>query len=182
MIVKLKSAAVFLLGALSCLALAACSRSNSSQVDYAMGDKVRVGPLTYSVLDATWKGELGEGFQIRAPSQRFLLLTISVTNGGGDDVSIPLLQLEGANGKMFQEVANGDGVDDYIGIIRTISPARTLQGRLIFDVPLTSYRLRLVDGGEPAFEKSAFVQIPLNLNADTPLLNGPSVTPPSVVR
>lgn len=177
-----KRAAVLQFAVLACLFVAACSRSSSTQVDYTMGEKVRVGPLTYSVLDATWKGELGEGFQVRAPSQRFLLLTISVTNGGGDDVSIPLLQLEGANGKMYQELANGDGVDDYIGLLRTISPARTLQGRLVFDVPLTSYRLRLVDGGEPAFEKSAFVQIPLNLNADTPLLNGPSVNGPSVAR
>jgi len=136
-----------------------------------MGEKVLVGPLTYSVIDATWKSELGQGYQVRTPSQRFLLLNLSVTNGGHQDASLPLLQLEGANGATFQELTNGDGVDQYLGILRNIAPAETLQGRVIFDVPLTSYRLRLVDGGDPAFEKFAWVQIPFNLNTETPLLN-----------
>lgn len=156
--------------AFACLLLAGCGRSSSAQIDYTMGEKVTVGPLTYSVNDATWKGQLGEGYQVRTPNQRFLLLSVSVTNGGGGDVSIPLLQLEDSGGHRYQEVPNGDGVDQYIGILRNISPAQTLQGRLVFDVPLTSYRLRVVDGGDPAFEKFAWVQIPLNLNADTPLL------------
>jgi hypothetical protein len=154
------------------LILAGCGQSsNSTPIDGAMGDKVKVGPLVYSVIDASWKGELGEGYKIRTPSQRFLLLTVSITNSGGNDVSVPMLQLEGNNGQSYQELANGDGVDQYIGILRNISPSQTLQGRMLFDVPLTSFRLRLVDGGEPGFEKYGFVQIPLNLNAESPVLS-----------
>src|SRR3974390_3400983 len=90
-----------------CLWLSGCSRSVPEQTEFTMGEKVKVGSVVYSVIDSTWKGQLGEGYKIRTPNQRFLLLTVSVTNGGGGDVSIPLLQVEGANGQMFQELPNG---------------------------------------------------------------------------
>jgi hypothetical protein len=136
-----------------------------------MGEKAIIGTLTYSVIDATWASELGQGFQIRTPNQRFLLLNLVVTNTGNQDISIPLLQLQASSGTTFQELTNGDGVDQYLGILRTVAAAQTIQGRVVFDVPLTSYRLRVVDGADPAFEKFAWVQIPLNLNTEIPLLN-----------
>ena len=53
-----------------------------------------------------------------------------------------------------------------------MKPAETLQGRVIFDVPLSSFRLRLPDGGESGYEKYAWVNIPLSISAgevQTPL-------------
>jgi hypothetical protein len=94
------------------------------------------------------------------------MITLSATNGGGKEVSIPLLTLEGDN-KEFRELENGDGVSNWFGLIRTISPAETRQGNIVFDVPLTSYRLRLTDGGEPGTEKFVWVDIPLRLDTDT---------------
>jgi hypothetical protein len=153
--------------AFACLLLVGCSKGSSSQIDYGMGDKIAVGPLTYTVIDASWKGQLGESYKTRTPEQRFLLLTVSVTNSGGKEVSVPLLQLEGPNGQMFNEVPNGDGVDHWFGLLRTINPAQTQQGLILFDVPLTSYRLRLTDGGDPGFERYAWVKVPLQIDADT---------------
>jgi hypothetical protein len=147
--------------------LASCNKVNSSQIDFDMGNKVVVGPLSYTVVDATWKGQLGESYKTRTPEQRFLLLTIAVTNSGGKEISIPLLQLEGPNGRTFTELPDGDGVDQWFGLLRTISPAQTQQGRILFDAPLTSYRLRLTDGGEPGFERFAWVQVPLHIDTDT---------------
>jgi len=167
----LSRAGLALLSIVAYLLLAGCRRPAPAPVNYDMGDKVTVGPLTYSVIDSSWKGELGEGYKIRTPTQRFLLLMVSIANNGGNEISVPLLQLAGPNGEMFPELADGDGVNQWIGILRTMSPGQTLQGRLVFDVPLTSYRLRLVDGGDPGFEKYAWVQIPLKLDADTPLFN-----------
>ena len=161
------------LSPLACLLLAACSPSGPAQSEYSMGERVPVGQLTYSVVDTSWKGQLGDGYQVRTPNQRFLLVTVSVTNGGGSQISMPLLQLEGANGQMYKEVNNGEGVDNYIGLLRNIAPAQTLQGRLLFDVPLSSYRLRVVDGVDPAFEKAAWVKLPLNLDGDAPLVSLP---------
>jgi len=137
------------------------------QSEYPLGEKVPVGPLTYTVVETTWRSQLGQTLNIRAPQKRFLLITISVTNGGGHEISVPLLQLEDANGKTYSESDNGEGVDNWFGILRTLRPAETQQGRLLFDVPLTSFKLRLTDGGEPGTEKYAWVQIPLRMDIDS---------------
>ena len=49
------------------------------------------------------------------------------------------------------------------------------KGRLLFDVPLTAFKLRVPDNGEPGYEKFADVEIPLRIDSDeivTPLPNG----------
>ena len=147
--------------------LGGCTPQPVTQSEYLMGEKVPVGPLTYTVVETVWKSQLGQMLKIRVPQKRFLLITLSVTNGGGHEVSVPLLQLEDANGKTYTESDNGEGVDNWFGILRNLNPAETLQGRLLFDVPLTSFRLRLTDAGEPGSEKYAWVPIPLRMDIDT---------------
>jgi hypothetical protein len=109
---------------------------------------------------------LGDVFKTRTPDQRFLLITVSATNGGGSEISVPLFTMEGQNGQSFRESDNGEGVDNWFGLLRTLKPAETQQGRILFDVPLSSYRLRLTDGGEPGVENYAWVEIPLHLDTD----------------
>jgi len=128
-----------------------------------------VGQITYSVIETTWKTQLGESFKARTPEQRFLLIRISVTNGTGKDVSIPLLTLEGPNGQTYRELANGDGVDNWFGVLRTISPGQTQQGNVVFDAPLTSFKLRMPDLNESGFDGYASVQIPLRMDPDLPI-------------
>ncbi len=170
---RLAVASTLLLGCL----LTGCNRGNSSQLDFQMGEKVPLGPLTYNVIDTSWRSQMGDLFQLRVPQQRFLLITVSVTNGGGNDVSVPLLSLENANGQMIRESENGQGVDNWFGLLRTIAPAQTQQGKILFDVPLSSYKLRLTDGGEADSEKYAWVNIPLRMDVDsqvqTPLPGAP---------
>lgn len=150
------------------LSLPGCgaARQNSVHLDYDMGERVTVGPLTYNVVESSWRSQLGSDFHLRAPQQRFLMITVSVTNGGGHEVSVPLLTLENANGQTFLESENGEGVDNWFGILRTIAPAQTQQGRILFDVPLTSYKLRLSDGGPAGSEKYALVTIPLRMDTE----------------
>lgn len=143
-----------------------------------MGDRVAVGPLTYNVVETAWRSQLGADFKLRVPQERFLLITISVTNGGGKEVSVPLLSLENQNGKVYQESDNGESVDNWFGLLRSLTPAQTQQGRLLFDVPLTSYRLRITDGGEPGNEKTSFIRIPLRMDGDSGLDTAPVVRPP----
>ncbi len=154
---------IFLLGGL----LTGCQKATPSRVEYSMGEKVPFGPLTYNVLDSSWQTQLGDTFKLRIPQQRFLVLTVSVTNGGGNDVSVPLFTLENSNGQDYLESDDGEGVDNWFGLLRTITPAQTQQGKLIFDVPLTSYRLRLTDGAGPGLEKYTWVTIPLRMDVDT---------------
>jgi hypothetical protein len=150
------------------LLLTGCRSTAPSRAEFQMGDKVAAGPLTYNVVEKVWRSQLGEGFVTRSPQNRFLVITLSATNGGGRDVSVPLLQLEGPDGKIYQEIENGEGVENWLGILRTVEPAQTQQGRIVFDVPLSSYRLRLSDG-DSVSGHYAYVQIPLQIDADPPV-------------
>jgi hypothetical protein len=146
-----------------------CGKPRETHTDYSMGERVPVGQLTYSVVDSAWRNQLGESFRVRSPEQRFLLVKISVTNPTSKDVSIPLLTLEGSNGQTYRELANGEGVENWFGLLRTISPGETQQGNVLFDVPLTSYKLRMPDVADEGLEKYASVQIPLRIDSDLPL-------------
>jgi hypothetical protein len=147
--------------------LAGCSRGERPPAESSMGEKVALGPLTYSVIDGSWQNQLGDALKIRPAQQRFLILTLSVTNGGGSDISIPLLSLENSDGRDFVESDNGEGVDDWLGLLRNIGPVETVKGKIVFDVPLSSYKLRLTDGAGPGLEKYGWVTIPLRLDVDT---------------
>jgi hypothetical protein len=148
------------------LLLTGCNKQNSTQINFQMGDRITAGPVSYNVIQTVWRTQLGDIFKTRVPENRYLMITLSATNGGGKEISIPLLTLESDN-KEYRELENGDGVNNWFGLIRTISPAETRQGNIVFDVPLTSYRLRLTDGGEPGTEKFVWVDIPLRIDVDT---------------
>jgi hypothetical protein len=87
---------------------------------------------------------------------------------GGSKVSIPVLQLENYNGRSYRELEGGESISNWLGVLRTVRPAETLEGQILFDVPLTSYRLRVPDGAGPGEEKYAWISIPLRLDVDAP--------------
>ena len=132
-----------------------------------MGEHVSVAPLTYYVIESRSASQLGDLLKARPVQDRFLLISLSITNGSGKDVSVPLLEVENPNGQSFKESENGEGVSNWMGVLRTVSSNQTIQGQILFDVPLSSYRLRLPDGGEPGTEKYAWVQIPLRVDTDS---------------
>ena len=147
--------------------LGGCRKQNSTQINYQMGERIVAGPMVYNVVQTVWRTQLGDLFKLRTPEHRFLVVTLSATNSGGKEVSIPFLTLEGPDRKEYREIEDGDGVDNWFGLLRTIQPAETRQGEVVFDVPLTSYRLRLTDGGEPGTEKNVWVDMPLRMDTDT---------------
>jgi hypothetical protein len=149
------------------LLCSSCNEENSAKLSYQMGEKISLGPFTYNVIQTAWRNQLGEGFKIRSPQQRFLLISISATNGGGKEVALPLFKLENERGVFVTESDSSEGVPNGLSILRSVAPAETLQGALLFDVPLGSYKLHLTDGGEPGSEKIAIVEIPLRMDVDT---------------
>jgi len=149
-------------------AAAGCRQTQAKTV-YGVGEKVVSGPLSYNVIDASWKAQLGESFKVRLPEQRFLVITLSITNGSGHDISIPFLQIEDEKGNTREELQNGEGVDNWLGMLRTVSPAQTIEGKILFDAPLTSYRLRLPDGSQPGQEHFVWAEIPLQIDTDAPI-------------
>lgn len=151
-----------------------------------MGERASVGKLVFNVTDTEWKATVGESAKARIPEHRFLIVKLSVTNSGSQQAGVPLLNVYNAEGKAFRESDNGDGINNWMGLLRLVKPAETLQGAILFDVPLASYKLQITDGGEPDNEIIAYVDLPLNLETDPilaeppaiPSLTQPSVEPP----
>src|SRR5438132_1964291 len=90
-----------------------CRPKAAPRNEYNIGDKVPLGSLTYTVLQSEWRSQLGTVPTVRMPQSGFLLIRISVTNGGGKEVGIPLLNLENSSGDSFTELADGQGVDGW---------------------------------------------------------------------
>lgn len=99
----------------------------------------------------------------RLPERNFLLVHLSVTNSGGQKASIPFFSVENSRGEHFPESENGQGVDNWLGVLRELKPAETEEGWIVFDVPHNSYRLQLLDNGDEGNERVAYVDLPLRL-------------------
>ncbi|MBI1897078.1 MAG: DUF4352 domain-containing protein [Acidobacteria bacterium] len=147
--------------------LAACRQTGDSPAGntYSMGERVHLGPLTYNVLESEWRSQLNSTTGLRTPQKgRFLLIKLSITNGGSGDVGLPLLFLEDAKGQSYRELDEGvDGVEHWLGLLRNVSPAETEQGVIVFDVPPGAYKLRVSDGGDIRNEKTATIEIPYEI-------------------
>jgi hypothetical protein len=149
------------------LPLAGCKKDESQQTNFQMGDRVIATPVVYNVVQTVWRTQLGNSFKVRVPDHRYLLISLSAINNGGKAVTVPFFTLEGSNREEYRELQDGDGVDNWFGLLREIAPGETRLGNIVFDVPLASYRLRLTNGGEPGSERLVWVDIPLRIDTDT---------------
>jgi len=145
-----------------------CQRKASGNARvWRMGEQVKVGPLIYSVLEAEWHADLRAGDKQVVPQNRFLMVRLSVTNSGGQPVSVPGVSLEGAGGEAYYEQTEVEGVPDRLPPLRHLAPAETIVGRVLFDAPQNAYRLRVREEGEPDQPEdklaAALIDIPLNL-------------------
>jgi hypothetical protein len=159
-----------------CLMLAALSGCTEKQAVHQVGEKVQLGGVVYSVLDTEWASQLETGGAApRLPQHRFLIVRVNVNNAGNREVNLPLLHLVGTDKAEHLELNDGQGVSGWMGILRTLNPTESKDGRLLFDVPVTgSYSLRLTDGSsEVESEKTAMVVLPASgkHSMESPLLN-----------
>jgi hypothetical protein len=169
----------FFLAAASSFALlpVGCGSSNSTESPkenpkpFKMGERAAVGVLTYNILESTYTSQLGESTNPRIPESRFLVMRISVTNGGGKDIDIPLFTLVDEKGQKYQELQNGDGVKSWFGIIRKVAPTMTEEGRIVFDVKPQNYRLLITDGAETGQELIASIEVPMDFDTAEPILD-----------
>jgi Domain of unknown function (DUF4352) len=142
---------------------------------YATGERIDVGSVTYTVHDAEWVTELPTGAdKPRAPKQRFLIVHLAVNNAGHAEVTPPLLHVVDAANVEHIELAEGQGVPSWLGVLRNVKPGESIQGRVLFDVPPGAYNLKVTDGAEPENEKTALVKLPeAKAHMESPLLNAP---------
>lgn len=153
--------------------MAGCRKAAPSGYTVPMGELVSVGPITYTVFEEEWKTELESGGGPRSPRNRFLVLRLTVTNGGGSDFNMPLLKLEDGKGKIYLEEQSGEGVGEWLGLIRVVKRNETANGRILFDVPPGSYKLHVFDNGDLENQQVKYVEIPFSME---PKVN---VNPPS---
>ncbi|MGA2144660.1 MAG: hypothetical protein ABSH49_06835 [Bryobacteraceae bacterium] len=141
--------------------LAACSADHPAPLRvhlYALGDRVNIGHLVYQVFEMQWKPVLGDGPDARVPQNRFLILRFSATNSGGADEIVPNMSLEDQAGNSYPELKDGTKVPLWVGYLRQVAPADSVQGSVVFDLPPKSYKLRLWDEDHV---NSALIDLPL---------------------
>lgn len=143
--------------------LASCGEGPGEVRTYALGQKATLGHLTYVAIETQWYPAFGAGPGARAPQNQFLLVRLSVSNGGGSDASVQNLSVEDSSGHRFSELSNGDQVPDWIGVLRTLAPADTLAGNAVFDVPTGHYTLHIFDEDG---KHEALIDLPLNFQKE----------------
>ncbi len=141
-----------------------CSKTDKgSDAVHPMGDRVQVGPLIYTVLEADWMNQLGSGANVRTPKNRFLVIRVAIENVGNKEITLPLLSVINSKKEETLELDNGEGVEEWLGLLRQMTPSNTVNGKIVFDVPSSEYSLRLTNGADPENEKFSYVGIPLKL-------------------
>jgi len=133
---------------------------------YNMGDKVAVGHITYVVYETQWMTHLGPATEARVPQNRFFLVRMSAVNGANTDVIVPNFTIEDDNGNSYPELGGdqAQGVPQYIGYLRRVKPAETVQGHALFDAPPRHYKLKLLDENS---DQMAYVDIPLSFTSES---------------
>jgi hypothetical protein len=147
---------------------------------YLMGSPATVGPLSYTVLHSAWVDNVETVDGMATAKQHFLVLELSITNAGPEDAAAPLLFVADEKGKETMEEQKMTGSPNWLGLMRVIKPLETLSGKIVFDVPMANYKLKVTSGGDPEKEVEAFVDVPLRL--DGPGTAGADSVPPAAGR
>ncbi len=164
----------FGLSLLAAALLSSCAQKAEDVRTGHLGEKVQAGSLSYNAFDTQWLASLGEGANSRLPVNRFFLIRLNVVNGGRSDATVPTLTLLDDGGQSYNEMSNGDGVPNWMGIVRKVRPADSENGNIAFDVPPRHYRLRV---GDESDERFAYVDIPLSFTIQTPAIPPPAANP-----
>jgi hypothetical protein len=148
------------------LFMAGCSSEDGGHTSakvFQMGERVQAGSLVYTVLDTEWLDQLGDPANPRMPLNHFLSVRVSVTNSSTTTSGIPPMMLVDSRNQTYPELNDAKGLQEWLGYLRTVRPAETVHGRVLFDVPTASYRLKVTDDAEPEERKAALVELPLQL-------------------
>jgi hypothetical protein len=157
---------ILLLGAVGASTLfMSCTQQAPKPHTFAMGEKVELGKLSYEVFETQWLTQIGDGIDARVPQSRFFLVRISIANGGHADAMAPSLSIEDDSGNTYTELTDGRGAPQWLGFLRRVKPAETVQGNIAFDAPPRHYKLRIADENE---QQIAYIDIPLSFEAETP--------------
>jgi hypothetical protein len=156
--------------------LTSCGGGKAPIKVYDVGSRVEAGHIVYTVFETQWLAQIGSGDTARVPKNRFFLIRISAVNSGSEELLVPNPTLVDDQDQTIEELSDGDQVPQWIGYVRKVKPADSVSGNIVFDAEPKHYRLRLTDEDG---EKPAYVDIPLNFNAETPQTPLPSSGAPA---
>lgn len=157
-----RRAVSFALAASAAFCLAGCAGKSASKT-YEMGEEIATGSLVYVVTQTTWNEQLDGEHGARVPAHKFLLVNVTVRNGGRETAGVPLLAIIDSAGKETMELDKGEGVPQWLGALRTLPPGETISGNLLYDVPRGAYKLRVSSGGDVEKESTALVNLPYSV-------------------
>jgi len=155
------------------IALQGCGERVAPISSFPMGQKVQVGKIVYSVLEAEWRTDVPGGKQ--PPKNRILQLTMAITNSSSQEMSIPTLRLLNAKSEEHPEYTEIEGNMSWMGLLRRLQPSLTETAAIYFDVPVGAYKLEVVDNSDAENEKASYIEIPASL-APPPVLTGGDAT------
>lgn len=143
------------------LLLSGCASSPGRQSKiFQAGEKAAVDKLTYAVIDTEFHPRLGDQTNNpRIPQNRFYAIQIAVSSGANTDTPIPSLTLIDDSGKVYSELADGSGLQHWLGVVRKVGPAQTERGEVLFDAPAAHYKLKLTDETDA---DDVYIDLPLN--------------------
>jgi hypothetical protein len=149
------------LAASSLLLLSACSSTPSRQTKiYQAGEKAAVDRLTYAVIDSQIHPRLGDDpNNPRVPENRFYAVQVAISSGASTELPIPAMTLVDDSGKNYNELADGSGLQHWLGVVRRVAPAQTERGEVLFDAPAAHYKLKLTDD---SVQEDVYIDLPLN--------------------
>ncbi|PWT96903.1 MAG: hypothetical protein C5B51_32365, partial [Terriglobia bacterium] len=131
---RLFSFVTLLIAGFALLGSTACTGGATREVrTYAMGDRIVLGHLVYTVYETRWLPQIGEGPTARVPQNRFFLIRMSVGSSSNQETLIPNKTIVDDKGTSFTELSNGDGVPEWLGFLRPVTVAAAVAGNALFD-------------------------------------------------
>ncbi len=156
------SSAFFLL----LLATTGCLKPPPPPVYHPMGERAQMGTFSVIASETIWSNGFGEGPAARSPANRFLAVKLTIVNSGANETLVPGFRLLDSSGKSYEEVQDGQGFPGWIGSLRKVKPADTLDGVVLFDVTPHSYDLAMEEeSGQMSLVR---ITLPLRFTPDAP--------------
>ena len=139
--------------------LSGCGPQKFRPKVYQLGDKAEVPPFSIQIVDTNWFNQLPGNGSPRVPNRRFFVLHVSATNTGKEEASMPTLSLLAGDTERYEELHDGAGIENWLGLVRRVKPGQSLDGRIVFDAPPQTYQLRIGDDYDE--QNIALVDLPL---------------------
>jgi hypothetical protein len=125
-----------------------------------LGEAVESGPIRYTVTGTEWRERLGDGANAVTPSNRFLVVRLSVFNRSSAEQVIPPLAVLDGNDQTYSEASGIESEPQWIGLVRKVPGNDSRQAVAVFDVRPGRYRLRLMDHADQ--DRQALIDLPLS--------------------